>query len=294
MEKTKHTRELIADTSALVLLWCGHEIYHTGAVRQYSEMLDLSRGNELFERCNRIWAEYGSVIRYRKLCIAGKAASIIGHNQIGQVAILGAGFSMLGIELAATFPNLEVFELDHDQMHEKQKMVNRLSFAENSRLSCLSADVEDIETCRRLLSEAGWRQDEPALLVIEGLSYYVSREAIFGQWSMLAPGSKIIFEYLVPPGQVSTARRLIPENVFNEIMDYCGSDSALTYWSEDQLANESSVTLDSCSSLCEIENELKPEKRLFKDKNSGWIEVAVMTRKAFATVFPQAPALPMK
>ncbi|NTW51516.1 MAG: hypothetical protein HGB22_02860 [Chlorobiaceae bacterium] len=294
MQKNKYTRELIADTSALVLLWCGHEIYHSGAVRDYANMLDLGRGKRLFEKCNRIWSEYGSVIRYRKLCIAREAVAIIGQEHIRQVAILGAGFSMLGIELAATFPNLEVFELDHDQMQEKEKMTNRLSFAENSRLACVSADVEDIARCRFLLSEAGWRQDEPTLLLIEGLSYYISKEAVRRQWGMLTTGSRIIFEYLVPPDQVSASRRQIPESVFNEIMSYCSSDSTLTYWNEDQLANENEVKLDSCYGLCDIENILKPEKRLFEDKKSGWIEVAVLTRKAFANAVPQAPTLPVK
>jgi len=288
MNKTKYSKELIADTSALVLLWCGHEIYHSGAVNEYANMLDLGRGRSLFERCNNIWSEYGSVIRYRKLFIAKEAASIIAKNNINQVVIPGAGFSMLGIELAATFQNLDIFELDTDRMQEKEKIIKRLSLAENSRVSCLSADVEDIGTCGRVLSDVGWRQQEPTLLIIEGLSYYVSGNAVRRQWGMMMPGSMIIFEYLVPPDLVNSSRRHIPDNVFHEIMNYCSCDSRLTYWSEDQLLNETEVRLDSCYSLYDIEKELNPDTRLFTDRKTGWIEVAVLTRKALANAALQA------
>ncbi|HWR02187.1 MAG TPA: hypothetical protein VN371_10025 [Chlorobaculum sp.] len=123
-------------------------------------MPDLGRGNALFLRCKEVWAEYGSMIRHHKLCIARRAASITGQNGIRQVLIPGAGFSMPGIELAATFSNPFVFELDTGRMEEKMLLIKRILFVQNSRPWCLAADVEDMETCRRPLSEAGGRQAE--------------------------------------------------------------------------------------------------------------------------------------
>ncbi len=76
--------QAISDTSALVLLWCGEEIYQSDAVRQYAGMLDLSRGRELLARCHAVWEEYDRVIRYRKLCIAREAETILAGGIFGR------------------------------------------------------------------------------------------------------------------------------------------------------------------------------------------------------------------
>jgi len=96
-------RQPISDTSALVLLWCGAEIYESDAVREYAGMLDLSAGQELLARCHAVWEEYDRVIRYRKLCIAREAKASLATGELRQVIISGAGYSMLGIELASLF-----------------------------------------------------------------------------------------------------------------------------------------------------------------------------------------------
>lgn len=269
----------LADTSALVLLWCGHEIYRTEAAGIYAGKLDLQNGLELMRRCNAIWPEYGSVIRYRKLCIAETTASLLEKEGINQVLIPGAGFSMLGIDLAAAYPDLQVFESDRDFMEEKQLLVDDLPSAGNSRLHCLTADITDTTACRHVLSSAGWNPAKPTLLILEGISYYVPKKALRRQWELLPAGSPVILEYLVPPETVSAAKRHIPEKIFGEIISYCGSHSRVTCWSEEELQKEMAVTLETCLSLSDIENGIGPAKKLFPERKDGWIEIAMLRRK---------------
>ncbi|NTW55978.1 MAG: hypothetical protein HGB20_02890 [Chlorobiaceae bacterium] len=243
----------LADTSALVLLWCGHEIYRTGAVEQYSRKLDLNNGRELLKRCNAVWPEYGKVIRLRKSCIAKTASSLLRNGTIRQVVIPAAGFSMLGIELAAMFSGLDVFELDRDGMPEKQEITRALRYAADSSLHCIAADICDCGQVERLLSVAGWKRAEPTLLVIEGISYYLQKESARKLWELVAPESPVIFEYLVPLSSVNAGRRHIPEAVFTEIMAYCSSPPSVTCWSEDELKFEPSVSVDRCYSLSDID-----------------------------------------
>jgi hypothetical protein len=269
----------IGDTSALVLLWCGPEIYRSNAVKNYAEKLDLRKGKELFNRCNAIWPDYGSVIRYRKLFIDEISESILKTGNIRQVIIPGAGFAMQGIELVSLFPDLTVFELDMNHMQTKQKLTAGLPFAAGSNLHCLLADIENSDRCETVLAEAGWKKNEPTLLIAEGISYYVSRKSVRRQWKMLAQGSAIIFEYLVPLSMVSPSRKFIPEKVFQEIISYCPSDTPLTHWSEQKLKKEHDVILERCCSLSDIERQYDPERRLFQERKDGWIEIAFLSRK---------------
>ncbi len=273
------TTTVIGDTSALVLLWCGPEIYRSKAVKHYAEKLDLRKGNELYHRCNAIWPDYGSVIRYRKLFIAEVSESILKTGNVRQVVIPGAGFSMQGIELASRFPDVTVFELDIDNMQAKEKLTAGLPFATNSNLLCLIADIENPDRCETVLAEAGWKKNEPTLLIAEGISYYVSRRSVRRQWKMLAKGSTILFEYLVPLSMVSLSRKYIPEKVFQEIISYCSSSASLTHWSEQKLKNEPDVILERCCSLSDIERQFHPDRRLFPEREDGWIEIAFLSRK---------------
>lgn len=279
--RAHHKAHPLADTSALVLLWCGKEIYRSGAVELYAHKLDLSNGEELLRRCNAVWPDYGSVIRYRKLCIAETAGSILRKNGIRQVIIPAAGFSMLGIELATLFPELVIFELDRDFMEIKQELTAGLPYAENSRLHCLTADIENIRGSVCELAGTGWKRSEPSLLILEGISYYVPKEAIRKQWEIIAGGSPVIFEYLVPEDEVDITRRYIPEKVFREIMTCCSSNSPVTCWNEKELGNEKTVTLEHCFSLYDIEKNINGiKKKLFSERKNGWIEIAVLCRKS--------------
>ncbi|HCD36472.1 MAG TPA: hypothetical protein DEQ23_05545 [Chlorobium sp.] len=272
--------QAISDTSALVLLWCGEEIYQSDAVRQYAGMLDLSRGRELLARCHAVWEEYDRVIRYRKLCIAREAETILAGGHIRQVVIPGAGYSMLGIELASRFAGLKVFEIDSSGMREKRGMVERLAVASGSSLSCLEGDVEDHAGLRRLLSGAGWQDAAPTLTIVEGLSYYLSRESALGQWRNLAEGSMVVFEYLVPYGEVNPERRDIPRLVFGEIMQYCSFTGEFSFWREEEVRSEPGFVLERFYTLEGIERSLGEflgsGQRIFRVRGDGWIEIAVL------------------
>ena len=73
----------LSATSALVLLWTDKSLYSTKVVQSYLDMLDLSSGIDLFEKCNGIWPSYGSVINNRKWLIAKWSKEILSFRDIG-------------------------------------------------------------------------------------------------------------------------------------------------------------------------------------------------------------------
>ncbi|WP_165498889.1 class I SAM-dependent methyltransferase [Chlorobium sp. N1] len=220
------------------------------------------------------------MIEYRKRCIASEAIATLETGGIGKVVIAGAGVSMLGIELAARFRELSVFETDADaaSMARKRVLVAGLGFAEGSRLQCLEADARDLSGTRAVLGAAGWGADLPTLLIVEGLSYYITKEALRRHWRALAPASRIILEYLVPPADVGEARRCIPERVFGLIREYGSSEGEYPCWREGELRLEEGLQVERLWAMEAIEGELAVGDPLFSRREDGWIEIALMRR----------------
>lgn len=190
--------------------------------------------------------------------------------------ISGAGYSMLGIELASLFPGVRVFEIDSSGMREKRGMVEGLAFAAGSSLHCLEVDVEDHAGLRDILSGAGWDAGVPSLTIVEGLSYYVTRESALGQWRSLAAGSRVVFEYLVPYAEVKAERRDIPRLVFEEIMQYCSLMREFSFWREEEVRREPGFVVERCHTLADIEAFFGDGQRVFPARGDGWIEIAVL------------------
>ena len=213
----------LSATSALVLLWSGRDLYDSAATKAYWNKLNLAAGSSLLQACNQIWSHYAQVIINRKWQILRWSRELLAEGKIGQVVIVGAGYAPLGIELAAQFPKVTVFELDRDGMAEKANLCLGLPGL-GGRLKFIQADVTDSATCRDLLKNNDWDAHAPTLVIMEGISYYISLAATQALWRLFATGegaSRCIFEYLVPEEDVVAKRRHIPTRVFGEIAKRC-------------------------------------------------------------------------
>lgn len=91
----------VSDTAALVILWAGGYYEREPRVGTYLRRLDLSAGQELLERYNRICPWYGEVIINRKHFIKSTVEALV-QNSAKPTCILnlGAGFSPLALELS--------------------------------------------------------------------------------------------------------------------------------------------------------------------------------------------------
>lgn len=270
-------KESLSATSALVLLWTDRSLYATQIVKSYWEKLNLSAGVLLYEKCNAIWPRYERVINDRKWLISNWSKKILARNEMFQVIIFAAGWAPLGLELAELYQKCRVFELDSDNMESKAELVAGISGAPKN-ICFVSANISDLKQCANALAKSGWSRTQPSLLIIEGISYYISRADLMRIFELAADKSQAILEYMVHYSQVEVARREIPQRVFETIANECALRSPIETWDIEQIREGVPGTIIDKVTLCDIEkmrcDSTLQDSSLFPVPASGWIEIA--------------------
>ncbi|MDD3566298.1 MAG: class I SAM-dependent methyltransferase [Methanothrix sp.] len=266
-------------TASLVTLWSLPLYAGAGAqVREFLKMLDLSSGEGLLRRCNAICDWYGEVILNRKHFIKSIAKRLIaGSEGPVQIVILASGKSPLALELLVEDGSriTGVFEVDMAGMEEKARLYSRLLPPGAGMLKCLEADVSGADLAERLALE-GFDPDAPAIVVMEGISYYLSKEDLAGIVSGFRSGgrNRLILEYLVPCPEVRWGRREIPRRIFSLIREEAGAGRITCYtWGElSALFEELGGRVVSTTSMAEMERLRLGSNERFRNRDDGWIE----------------------
>jgi len=271
----------LSTTSALVLLWSGADVYRSPIVREYWKQLDLSAGRALFDRCNEVWPHYSQVIQNRKWLLDQWSDEILNSGEIAQTVILAAGLAPLGLDLAARFPRCRVFDVDMSLMPEKAQLVAGIHNAPTN-LHFVTADITDRAACKAALVQAGWQPEQATLLIIEGISYYISRAQLIDLHDMVAPGSQVLLEYMVPEAEILAERRHIPREIFQTIVEHCGVRTPIEVWNLAELAARMPGKILRHVTMRDIERLRHPERQknicTFPTADSGWIEIANIQR----------------
>jgi O-methyltransferase involved in polyketide biosynthesis len=273
-------RHPVSDTAALVMLWADQYYQQDPLISSYLERLDLEAGRNLFERYNRICPWYSEVIINRKHFISTMVRSLVTSTR-GKVTIvnLGAGFSPLALELADLLtPDCHCIEFDESGMDQKQALYPLLVPDRCGFISCIQADITDGPSLRTALMQ----EDETHLIVImEGLSYYISREGMAGVLSTLSEiGGKqsVVFEHLKPCRLIRVDRRFIPEKIFSHVRDYTALNRMTTY-TEGEIRELIAPDFTCCYyDMDEMEKRRTGECTYFPTPDSGWLSCAVAVR----------------
>ncbi|VVB67479.1 Leucine carboxyl methyltransferase [uncultured archaeon] len=153
-----------------------------------------------------------------------------------QVVLLAAGMSPLGLELLLQCSSRisGVFEVDLAGMAEKEALYQRAAPEVADKLRCITADIAS-ESLPEELCRAGFRRDIAAIVVLEGISYYISEEALKRIISSFRSFGRSIFilEYLLPCDFVEPSRRMIPRSIFSLIKESTGQKEIRCYSDED-------------------------------------------------------------
>jgi methyltransferase (TIGR00027 family) len=120
------------------------------------------------------------------------------HARARQVVILGAGLDTRAARLAE--PGVRFFEVDHaESQAQKRERLAALDAYPAGAATYVSCDFEREDFLSRL-GAAGFTADEPALVVWEGVVYYLSEEAVRGTLrrvaSGCAPSTVLVLDYL--------------------------------------------------------------------------------------------------
>ena len=127
---------------------------------------------------------------YLKQCIA---------DGIEQLVILGAGYDSRAYRFDELRPRIRVFEVDHpDTQQAKIQKVKRIFGSLPSHVTYVGLDLDEKKLGEGLL-KAGYRKDKKTLFIWEGVTVYLTPEAVDETLAFVAEnsgkGNSIIFDY---------------------------------------------------------------------------------------------------
>ena len=118
-----------------------------------------------------------------------------------QIVILGAGFDTRAWRFEWRNRGTRVFELDAPVTQQmKRELLNKKGVASPGEVTFVPIDFEE-EDIAETLGGAGYRPDLKSLFLWEGVTMYLSRQAVDGTLEFIredaAAGSRIIFDYVL-------------------------------------------------------------------------------------------------
>lgn len=271
----------LSSTSALVLLWTNGRIHRNTLASKFLRLLNLEPGKELHFKCNQIWPDYSEVIKNRKHCVLDLVQMNIKNNTNLQVIILGAGMDTLSLEILSQNREIKIFEIDYS-MDEKKTLIEKINPVILESLSLISSDLKNSNGLLNSLKNYGWIQKNPTLVVLEGVSYYLTEsdlEKILKIFKTRNKKNHIILEYLLTEDLVSKERRLIPKKIFNLIANETGL-SNITRYNHKKIKNIIKILNGSTVkrfTMKEMELKRTGNNVFFKRVRSGWIEISYIS-----------------
>lgn len=265
----------LSSTSALVLLWAQQECYQSKKAKDYLKQLDLAEGKILYERCKEVCPYYDEVIKNRKYGVFTLIKKCCDEkSDCQQVVIAGAGLDALGVEVTEYYPHVKVFELDKENMDLKSHLFAKLVNRAKTNITFIEIDLLNCPYLYSSLIAHSWDPKKSTLLILEGISYYLSSKSMQNLVRSIKP-NWTIFEFLKPEKEISTDRLKIPREVFGHILSMCDlSDiSRYNYSSVEKVFNMPFVAK---YSMKRLEKMRTGSNRFFPTNNSGWIEVCLL------------------
>ncbi len=271
----------ISATSALVLNWTAPDVWQSEEAKLYTQGLDLSEGDELLS----IFTEdehymHLQAVSNRKFFVRKHALHFMKDCAVKglkpQVIILGAGIAPLSIELAAYSSDVKIFDVDKYLMEEKSGYLNR-KFPQISFLTC---DITDVVALEQQLSNAGWERNSPTLVIMEGIIYYLAKEACAAILSFFARcKAALAADFALMPAMVDERARDYGTEVFRKISDRIGLSHIQFYSPGDfsQMLAASGFQLRQRSLLSEIQQEFRGSPLPFEGAEPGWISLVYAT-----------------
>jgi methyltransferase (TIGR00027 family) len=129
---------------------------------------------------------------------------------VGQYVILGAGLDSFAYRRPDLAGVVRVFEVDHPATQQwKRARLQALDLTPPSNLTFVPLDFEQ-QTLADGLRAGGHRPELPTFISWLGVTQYLTEEAVFETLRYvvsLAPGSEIVFQYVVPEALLDDGNR---------------------------------------------------------------------------------------
>jgi O-methyltransferase involved in polyketide biosynthesis len=155
--------------------WSKASLWETGPAKAYLKKLNLLIGKDLDSRFDdeaNHW--HTQVVTGRKFGIKKHALEFLKQFPQAQVVILGAGIAPLSIELGSLFPLSKIFDVDQSGMIEKETLIHK----KPNNIQFIECDVTSITWLIHKLQNAGFDSNLPMMIIMEGIVYYLSPDAL--------------------------------------------------------------------------------------------------------------------
>lgn len=268
---------VLSSTSALVLLWSMENRDNTSLSSKYLEFLNLESAKELYLKCNQIWPFYSEVIKNRKKCVWDLVQLELNDDRNLQVIILGAGMDPLSLEIISKNKSIKTFEIDFS-MEEKRAVIEKIDRTFFDTLSLISADLKKPKFLLKSLKKSGWDPKNPTLVVLEGISYYMSEKVlndILRIFQTENRNNRIILEYLVSHDLIAKNEGVIAKKIFDLIAEDIDMVEITRYNQNKvkKIVETLSGSTVKIFTMKEMELNRTGKNEFFKKSKSGWIEV---------------------
>jgi hypothetical protein len=269
-------------TAALVMQWA-LRLYNEEDILRFVNRLDLSSGKTLYDKCHSVCNWYDEIILNRKSFIKYLIEQkLCAAKQEYQLIFLASGKSPLPMEILLRYSSklYRIFEIDVSGIEEKERLYLELFPESLEKLKCLNADIASSDILDILdRTETGYRPDLPAIIIMEGISYYLPKQElknIIASFQWQKEGIFII-EYLVPYQLVNQARISIPKEIFRIIQEDCGLDGITSYTKEElrSFFREKGGDLVASYTMVDMELARTGVNTYFAKPSDGWIECVV-------------------
>jgi O-methyltransferase involved in polyketide biosynthesis len=266
---------LISATSALVLNWTSKEIWTSRNAQEYFAGLDLSEGD-------RLLAQFDEQARFmqtqsvtnRKYFVRKHSLEFLNEHQNfnGQAIILAAGIAPLSVELASIHPQSPIFDVDKYSMIEKEKYLKNVC----PNIQFIECDITNIKLLGERLILHGWNPDQPSVLVMEGITYYLLEEDLRNIFKFFScHRCRLIADFMLKPEYTLEATRVFGVEVFRKIQESIGLDFLNFYapYYFMQMVKDCGFDDAKRFTMDTIQRERTGKKYPFEFENSGWINL---------------------
>lgn len=276
--KTVEHKLSVASTSALVLAVV-KELYTDTASGKYLSHLDLSAVDKLAEELTSITPSFKQILLYRKRMVRHLIRQLQQQHPHLQLCILAAGLDPLGLQVIEQYPDqfTGIFEVDNAHMQEKHELYINTGVYDK-RLHLLHGDISHPHLLMQSLKDAGYDPLQPAIIILEGITYYISEEhlmSILRCFSSKLKNNAVVMDYGVPEEDMTPAFANRARAIADIIISRTGA--VLHSYNQKKIRNLLSLldaeTLD-IYDMQGMEYQLEGGNKLFRGRGESFMEMA--------------------
>jgi len=179
-------------------------------------IIDAQSASSIYSKKRTFKTKLHSYLRaivVARSCFAEAQLSEAIRNSVSQYVILGAGLDTFAYRNPNNHDNLHIFEVDYPATQDwKRRQLNAADIRIPETLTFVPIDFET-QSLADQLEKAGFRTDELTFFSCLGVTMYLTHDTMMETMKFITSstpsGSKIVFDYVIPPSSQNFLRRLV-------------------------------------------------------------------------------------